>query len=110
MPSYNQTQEADLNTTAPPASPSEVPLGPANASVSTGNGTTIEYNNPAFTYCLLEAQSWVGVDVDAPDCIANPNNTLCADPESASRLVGLTFALRTSRSSTINHSIGQSIQ
>lgn len=67
---------------------SETPVSSANASLSTGNDTNVEYNNSTFIYCLLEAQNWVGVDTIAPDCVSDPNNTLCTDPDAANRLVG----------------------
>lgn len=110
VPSYDQSQEANSTTTASPGSVSETPVSPANASLSTGNDTTVKYNNSTFIYCFLEAQNWVGVDTSAPDCVADPNNTLCTDPDAANRLVGLRFALFAYRTYTENHSQGQSVQ
>ena len=59
-----------------------------SASVSpTGGGYPVEINNSTFNNYFLEAQNWVGVDVDPPDCTADPDNILCADPDAANRIV-----------------------
>ncbi|KAL9594564.1 MAG: hypothetical protein Q9219_006967, partial [cf. Caloplaca sp. 3 TL-2023] len=41
--------------------------------------TTVQ--NAAFSYCFLQAQNWVGVDVVPPDCSADPTSILCTDPD-----------------------------
>ncbi|SLM40550.1 LysM domain [Lasallia pustulata] len=89
MLSYNQTPEVDPSTTSSPVSVNGTSTAPASASSSTGNGTTIEFNNSTFNYCFLEAQNWVGVDITAPDCTSDSNNTLCIDPDAANRIANL---------------------
>lgn len=91
MLSYNQTPEVDPSTTSSPVSVNGTSTAPASASSSTGNGTTIEFNNSTFNYCFLEAQNWVGVDITAPDCTSDSNNTLCIDPDAANRIVSFKF-------------------
>lgn len=87
MLSYNQTPEVDPTTTSSQGPVSETSTALASANSSAGNATTIEVNNSTFNYCFLEAQNWVGVDVTAPDCTLDSNNTLCIDPDAANRIV-----------------------
>ncbi|KAI1109681.1 hypothetical protein F5Y14DRAFT_444510 [Nemania sp. NC0429] len=47
------------------------------------------YQNP--TWCFLESQNWVGVDVEPADCTSDPSNIFCTDPSSMNRMVNLYY-------------------
>ena len=67
--------------------PSQSLTAPASTASSNGNDSNVEYNNASFSYCFLESQNWMGVDIVAPDCTSDANNILCTDPDAANRIV-----------------------
>ena len=87
MLSYNQTPEAEPTTTSSPVALNGVMKAPASVTYSTGNSTPTTITNSTFNYCFLESQNWVGVNALESDCDSDPNTTLCAESEPASRIV-----------------------
>ncbi|KAL8831398.1 MAG: hypothetical protein Q9170_005312 [Blastenia crenularia] len=88
MLSFNQTPDAAPSTTDTPAPTTQTVTTPPGATTSS-TGTTVQSQNSTFNYCFLEAQNWVGVDIDTPDCSSDPNNYLCTNPDAATRIANL---------------------
>lgn len=89
--SFEQTPEVDPITSpfiiSSPVPTAGILTSPPNASSSPGEGAALEVNNSTASYCFLEAQNWIGVDLVEPDCSSDPTNLLCTDADAASRIV-----------------------
>ncbi|KAK0117167.1 hypothetical protein ONS96_013000 [Cadophora gregata f. sp. sojae] len=55
------------------------------------NITDPAYYDQGPAWCYLESQNWIGVDVDEPDCTANPSNVFCTDPSAMTRMANLYY-------------------
>lgn len=86
---YNVTVDDEPTETDMPASMTEtITTPPAAATSSTGDVPFFDKNS-TFNYCFLEAQNWVGIDIDLPDCTSDPSNFLCTNPDEANRMANL---------------------
>jgi hypothetical protein len=88
VPNYafiSASDNSSISTSSVVVSSSSTVVLQTPSDVPDQNVTYEENYLPAPNFCFNQSQAWVGVDL--PDCISNPDDPLCADPDSAMRLV-----------------------
>ncbi|KAL5315967.1 hypothetical protein ACEPPN_016841 [Leptodophora sp. 'Broadleaf-Isolate-01'] len=87
----NTTVQRNSTTGDPLFDPNDVAPSSNDTVTTVLNITDPAYYVPGPTWCYLKSQDWVGVDVDEPDCVANPSNPFCTDASAMTRMANLYY-------------------